>query len=161
MSERRTSERIGDLLVRRGIISPRQLEQALSLQQSSGIFLGAILVGEGWISAEALLGVLSEQFGIPVEMLAPERVDWELAKQFPSSVLAEGRCFPIRATENTITVAIINPLDVAALSTFERAARYRTVQPILVLERELQAVVRAWRQRSLANLSSRLDQPEA
>jgi hypothetical protein len=161
MSERRTADRIGDLLVRRGVITARQLEQALALQRSSGIFLGALLVGQGWVAPEALLEALSEQFGIPIERLAPERIDWALAAQFPASVLAEGRCFPLRATEQAVTVAIINPLDVAALSTFERAARFRKVAPVLVLEQELQAVVRAWRVRSLADLTSKLDEPEA
>ena len=158
MTGRRSTKRIGELLVQRGLISAEQLEQALAEQRSTREFLGAMLIRQGVIQPEALLEVLSEQFGIPHESLTPQDVDWRVVKQFPASVLAEGRCFPIRASEETVTVAVANPLDAWGLSAIEKAeaARFRKIETVLVLERELQVVYQAYKQRSLRAIEERL-----
>ena len=152
----RTAKRLGELLVDRGLITRGQLERALALQRSRKTFLGQILIEEGWVGQEALRDALAEQFGMPVEPLDPGAVDWAVVEQFPTAALAAGRCFPIRATEETVTVALANPLDAEALSAVERRSGFREVRPVLVLERELEAVIQAWHQRSLRLVTDRL-----
>ena len=153
----RDTKRIGELLVERGLITPRQLERALERQRSTGQFLGAILVGMGVIREEALLEAMSRQFGIPCEPLDPSRIDWEVAKQFPASVVGGGKGFPIRTDGQSVTVAISNPLDVWTLSDLERLAGRRPVRPVLVLERELRAVVQEYQRRAFRALEARLN----
>jgi len=152
----RSTKRIGELLVQRGLVSEGQLAQALTEQRSTRQFLGAILVQRGWIQPQALLEVLSEQFGMRHESLALDQIDWRIAAQFPPSVLKEGKCFPIRATEETVTVALANPLDLELLSAFESVAKFRRIEPVLVLESDLQAVCQAYRRRALQAIEERL-----
>jgi len=152
----RPTKRIGELLVQHGLISEGQLAQALTEQRASKQFLGAILVQRGWIQPQALLEALSEQFGMRYESLAPGQVDWRMTAQFPPSVLKEGKCFPIRATEECVTVALANPLDAELLSAFEKVAKFRKIEPVLVLESELQAVCQAYRHRALQAIEERL-----
>jgi hypothetical protein len=57
-----------------------------------------------------------------------------------------------------VTVAIANPLDAWSLSGMEKAAGFRTVKPVLVLEQELQQVFQRYRQQLLRHIESRLDQ---
>jgi general secretion pathway protein E len=59
-------QRIGDLLVERGIIGPPDVAKALAFQQQFGGRLGSILVRLGALSEESLLPVLAAQLGIPV-----------------------------------------------------------------------------------------------
>jgi type IV pilus assembly protein PilB len=145
-------KRLGELMVERGLISREQLDHALAEQRLTKEFLGTILVREGWATPEALLAALSARFGIPHESLRLDRVDWSIAKQFPASALAEGKCFPVRANEESVTVAIANPLELSTLSGIERVAGFRRVQPVLVLERELQAVLKAYQQQVLRGI---------
>jgi hypothetical protein len=145
------------MLVDRRLITREQLDRALAQQRLTQEFLGTTLIRMGLIQPEALLTMLSEQFQIPRERLLPDRVDWSVAKQFPASVLSEGRCFPIRADEESVTVAIANPLDAWSLSAVERAARFRSVKPVLVSQPELDAVLQAYRQRLLQTLNTHLD----
>lgn len=156
MSANQPAKRLGELLVARRLITPAQLQEALRQQEATKEFLGAVLVRTGLIKAEALLTTLSEQFGIPHESLSPERVDWTVVGQFAASALADGRCFPIRADEQSVTVAIVNPLDAWALSAVEQAARFRTVKPVLVLERELHQVMQAYRQKLARSITAQL-----
>ena len=152
------TKRIGELLIERGLINARQLEQALERQRSSGQFLGAILVDMGAVTERALVETVARQFGLPYESLDQARVDWAVARQFPAAVLSTGRGFPIRADNDGITLAIANPLDVWTLSEFERAAGHRVVRPVLVLERELQAVVQVHRRQVLQAMEAKLSE---
>ncbi len=81
-----------------------------------------------------------------------------MAKQFPASVLAEGKCFPIRADEESVTVAIADPLDAWVLSAIEKFAKFRTVKPVLVLADELRSVLQAYHQQSLRSIETQLSQ---
>jgi type IV pilus assembly protein PilB len=150
------TKRIGELLVERGLITPHHLEQALKRQRVTGDFLGATLVGMGVLTEQALLETMSTQFGFPHEALETTRINWEVAKEFPRAVVSEGKAFPIRADKQTVTVAISNPLDAWTLSAMERAAGKRMVLPVLVLERELQKVVKEFQRRTIEALEARL-----
>ena len=151
-----SNKRIGELLMQRGLLTSRQLDDALTQQRSTGEFLGAILQRRGWVTPEALLEAFSERFGIPQERVSPAQVDWAVVKGFPVSVLLQGDCFPIRADALTVTVAISNPLDAWSLSAMERAAGTRTIKPVLVLERELAAVIQAYQHRALQAFAEHL-----
>lgn len=55
-------DRLGDLLLKRGTITPAQLEQALDMQAiGTGLPLGQLLVDLGALSPAELAGVLLEQ----------------------------------------------------------------------------------------------------
>ena len=61
---------LGELLVERGFIVPRELEAALAEQERTGRKLGEILVSHGAITGSQLTRVLVEQAGLRVD--APE-----------------------------------------------------------------------------------------
>ncbi|MEE4236494.1 MAG: ATPase, T2SS/T4P/T4SS family [Anderseniella sp.] len=65
-ADRLRSFPIGEMLVKRGLISNLDLDKALALQKQMPGRLGAILVRLGALSEDALLPVLSEQTGFPV-----------------------------------------------------------------------------------------------
>ena len=159
MRSTQPTRRLGELLRARGVITQGQLEHALAQQRLTGEFLGTLLLKLGAVTEQQLLEAFSEQFGIPCEHLEFDQVDWSLAKQLAPSALEGGKCFPIRATPTAVTVAIINPLDAWALSAMEKAAGMRTVKPVLVLERDLQAVLKEHRRQTLQLLAQRLTKP--
>jgi hypothetical protein len=50
---------IGRFLVERGLITEDELEKALAEQRESGLRLGEILVGKGWVSGPELAAIVS------------------------------------------------------------------------------------------------------
>jgi len=160
MNANPSGKRIGELLIERGLLTQAQLEEALTHQQSSREFLGALLVRLGMVKEDALVQALSARYGIPFESLDPERIDWAVAGRFPESLLTEGKGFPVRGDAHTVVVAVLNPLDALTLSAFQQAAGSRTVKPVLVIERDLQAVLRTHKQRRLQAIAARLDNPQ-
>ena len=70
--------RIGDLLVKNGLVSPADLNSGLEIQRTVGGRLGMILVRLGALSEADLLRYLSQQLGLAVqtreEMPSPDQV---------------------------------------------------------------------------------------
>lgn len=54
--------KLGEILVRKQLISESQLQQALMLQASCSQQLGQILIKQGWISEHCLGQALREQY---------------------------------------------------------------------------------------------------
>ena len=57
---------LGQLLLAAGLISPADLERALTLQQQIGGRLGGLLIRIGAVSEDNLLPVLAEQLAMPL-----------------------------------------------------------------------------------------------
>jgi hypothetical protein len=55
---------LGELLVEKGLVTERELEHALAVQEETGRLLGAILVERGYVSGPALAVALAEQYGV-------------------------------------------------------------------------------------------------
>ena len=70
-----SSNRLGELLVRNGLITDDQLVKALGEQQSTGGRLGSSLVKLGFISEDELSAFLSKQYGVPSVNLNEFEVD--------------------------------------------------------------------------------------
>ena len=57
--------RLGELLVKEGLINLTQLEKAVAVQRQEGGHLGEILVRLGMIKDEQLVSILAKQLNIP------------------------------------------------------------------------------------------------
>ena len=138
--------RLGEILIKKGMISQAQLHDALLAQKINTGFLGAILVNKGVLASRQLAEALSEQFDIPLVDLKSQYIDAETARKFSSSVILDHKCFPLRQDENCVTVAMLNPLNAVAIAKVEEEAHPRTVKWILVIEEDMNEAVKNYRQ---------------
>ena len=141
-----SSKRLGEILIEKGLITQKQLEDALKEQKASGEFLGNILIAMGWINKESLSEGLAEQFGIPLVELKNQNIDVEMVHRFSSSIIVDYQCFPIREDEESVTVAIINPLNALAISKIEEAVKPRKVNFVMVGEEDIKQAIQNYRQ---------------
>ena len=75
-----TAERLGDLLVREGLITREQLDKALQEQKQSGTRVGYNLVKLGFIQETDLTKMLARQYKMPAVDLSRFEVDPRIAK---------------------------------------------------------------------------------
>ncbi len=108
-------KRIGEILQDIGLVDEKQLTAALQEQKETRESLGTILVRMGVISSEDLCNALAEQFGMDVIDLSKEKIDPQALRKVPSSIAKRQKLIPIRLDDNTLTVAMSNPLDFLAL----------------------------------------------
>ena len=111
----RGRKRLGEILQDIGLITEDQMQLALEEQKVTRESLGAILVRMGVITSQALCSALATQFGMNVIKLSGEEVSDDALKKVPPTIAKRQKIVPIRMENNTLTVAMANPLDFLAL----------------------------------------------
>jgi type IV pilus assembly protein PilB len=109
------SRRLGDLLVREGLIDQEGLQRALVEQKATNEKLGSILVRLNLISDDQLIDFLSKQYGIPSIQLSQLDIDAELLKLVPSQIARKYEVLPIQRSGNQLTLAMADPTNVFAV----------------------------------------------
>jgi len=146
---------IGEILVEKNLVTEEQLQTALSEQQQTKEFLGTILIRRSFISEEDLLKVLSEQFDMPYRVLKNKYLDLALGKQFSSSLIFDHKCFPVEQNEESVTVAVIDPLDVVTISEAERKVFPRKLKALLTSPEDMDDVLKRYRQYMVRELTDK------
>ncbi len=123
----RKQVRLGDLLVKEGIVSKEELLLALKKQQeykAKGQYkkLGEILLELGFVNEKQILDALSKQLNIPFIDLYGEKIDYDFIASYPYNLLEKHLVLPFKADEDFIYVATADPLDYDALDLIERLA---------------------------------------
>jgi hypothetical protein len=105
--------RIGDLLVKAGVITDAQLKAALQEQGQWGGKLGDILVRMEFLTEEVLVRALSKQSGIPRADLGGQAPPREALDKIPPDVAEEFGVIPLQMQEDgrTLLVAMSDPLN--------------------------------------------------
>ncbi|MDD5466086.1 MAG: hypothetical protein PHP73_07110 [Candidatus Omnitrophica bacterium] len=140
------NKKLGQILIEKGLITLKQLEEALDEQSRTKEFLGKILLDKNQIKELDLLKTLSEQFNIPIVNLRHSYTDWALIKSFGSSSILDYKCFPLKKDKWSVTFAITNPLDAWALKKIEEEARGLEVKLALVSQGDMLEVIKGYRQ---------------
>jgi len=122
--------RIGDLLLKKGLISAQKLEEAIALQKKTRQRLGNILVKKGWVSEEVFLQTLSEQLTIPYVVIRPGLYDSEIFESLDREVLSRLKMIPMFLVHGELTLATSSPQAMASFGEIEEKLSCK-VKPIL------------------------------
>ena len=110
------SSRIGELLVRTGLITPDQLAKAQEQSRNTNTFVGTQLVNLGFISQDDLLQTVSEQYGVPIIQLLDYTFDENVIQLIPQNLATKHALLPIVKKDQTLTVAMVDPTNIVALN---------------------------------------------
>jgi type IV pilus assembly protein PilB len=119
-----TPERIGDLLVREGLITREQLDRALAEQKQNGTRVGYNLVKLGFIPETELTKMLARQFRMPAVDLSRFEVDPRIAKLIPADLAVKHLVLPLKRDGRTLTVAMADPTNLGVLEDLKFITRY-------------------------------------
>lgn len=106
-------ERLGELLIKAGLLDQAGLERALNEQKRWGGYLGRYLVDLGLISEETLVRALSTQCRVPAVAIEPHRLDAQVARLIPQELCEQHHviCFGLDEQKRFIDVAMADPLS--------------------------------------------------
>jgi type IV pilus assembly protein PilB len=119
-----SSERLGDLLVREGLITREQLEKALQEQKQNGTRVGYNLVKLGFVQETELTKMLARQFKMPAVDLSRFEVDPKIVKLIPGDIAIKNLVLPLKRDGRTLTVAMADPTNLAVLEDLKFITRY-------------------------------------
>lgn len=133
-------DNIGQELVDAGLISHDQLAVAQETKKNLGGDLGHILIKKGFVTEEQILEFLSKRLNIPFVSLREYAIDPEVTKVIPLSLVRKYHFMPLFKIEDTLTVAMADPLDVFAIDELRAALKCR-IQPLLASGSEIEQLV--------------------
>lgn len=134
--KRLVSKQIGEILKENGIIKDAQLKKALEVQKEKGGLIGEILISLGFAKEEDIAQALTIQYGFPYLPLDNYSIDQDVIKVIPSEMAKKHGVIPIDKIGTTITVAMANPLNAAALEEIEGLTKC-DVQPFVTTSSSL------------------------
>jgi type IV pilus assembly protein PilB len=133
-------ERVITTLVSRGLVTRKQLEEALAQQRPGDRGLHRVLVDQGLVSESDLLGALSEGLGIPLISLSRLKLDPALKALIPRELAAQYELVPVSCMGQTLTVAMADPLNIFALDTITTATGL-SINPMLGTPTEIREAI--------------------
>jgi len=118
--KKRTDERLGEMLLRQGIISEKQLEEALNIQDKDGGLLGENFIKLGYVSEREIAQAIVSQYGFPYMPLANYDINPEAVKLVPEEISRRYSVVPLDVIGDIIIVAMPNPLDKKCIDELEK-----------------------------------------
>jgi type IV pilus assembly protein PilB len=103
--------RLGDVLVRQGVLTAEQVAAGLAVQRQSSQrrFLGEILVELGFCAEDDIVGALAHSYGVPYARLTPKIVDASVVDCLPREFLDRHTVLPLFKVRDVLTVAMAEP----------------------------------------------------
>ena len=133
MATKVAQDRLGELLVREGLITAEQLQKALREARESDTRLGYALVKLGFVQEEHLTRMLAKQYRVQAVDLTKVTVDPKILKTITGEVAYKHMVLPLRRVGRTLTIAMANPSDLGAIDDLKFITRYE-IEPVIVGE---------------------------
>jgi len=131
----------GEILVKRGLLTQRQLEMSRSAV-TDGARLDQAAVDMGFITEEAALKALGEEVGIDYVDLPDVRIDPAVLANFPQKLIHRQNVFPLRRENGSLIVATSDPFDLYPLDEIS-AATGLSVIPVLSSREEINKLIKS------------------
>jgi len=116
--------KLGELLIKEGLITAADLDKAISFQRKEGGRLGEVLTKLGYVKEEQIVRVIGKQLAIPflshdTGMLKPA-LDQKLENYIPQEFAVKNFVLPISHTLQSLTVAMADPLDLILIDNVRK-----------------------------------------
>ena len=129
--------RIGQIFVDLGFITDDQLEALLEEQQQHpGQLLGKVAEAQGLLNEEQLAQALAEQFSMQVIHLADTVVPPNVLTLVTETMAQMYRIIPISFRENTLTIALCDPQNLAIQDELRTFLGY-DIRAVVATERDI------------------------
>ena len=126
--------------MKEGLINEEQLKIALKAQSKEGGRLGEVLAKMALVREEDIVKALASQLKIPyaskVSGLLKPAADQELEKIIPSDVARQNLILPLSRKLNSLTCALVDPLDVIMIDNIKRMTGCE-INPIITTQTDL------------------------
>jgi len=140
MAEPRKKIRIGDLMVRNGVISEEQLMHALSVQKKTGAKLGNTLIDLNLVTSQQFHEFLATQLDLPYIDLKHYNYQAETVRMLPETAARRFRAIALSPEHGRMLVGLADPTDLHAYDELAKILK-RPVDIAVVKEDELLKVL--------------------
>ena len=135
--------RVGEALLKEGVLSEEQLKRALAQQKSSGQMLGEMLVTQGVISNAVLVRALAKCLGVRGVQLRHGLIDPAVIKLIGEEEAIRLKVVPMFKVHGTLTVAMAEPQSLPVIDRLRELTKCK-IRPVLALEASITEFVKKY-----------------
>ena len=141
---KKSKEKLGQILLKEGLITEEQLEKAIEIQKKDGTRLGETLINLGILTEKDIVVAMAKQLSIPYAsyakgLLKPSE-NQDLAKLVPEDYARKNMLIPVSRHMDSLTVAFMDPLDLIAIDNLKRMTGC-DINPIISTKTDLQRAI--------------------
>ncbi len=123
-----------------GVITDRQLNDALEVHNVTGSPLGRVLVDLGYATQGAILSVMARQIGIPYVDFAEQRPQPDAVAAVPKELASRYVLMPVAIEDGRLSVAMADPQNVLALDDLRIVTGYE-IRPGISTKDDILAMI--------------------
>ena len=141
---KKSREKLGQILLKEGLITEEQLDKAIEIQKKEGTRLGETLINLGIVTEKDIVVAMAKQLSIPYAsyakgLLKPAEGQ-DLSKLIPEDYARKNMLLPISKHMNSLTIAFMDPLDLIAIDNLKRMTNCE-INPIIATKSDLQRAI--------------------
>lgn len=146
--------KLGELLVKNGLLTEERLNKALELQKEKKERLGRILVELEYISEDKICDFLSTQMNVPKVNLKDREFSFFNKALLP--IIKRKMVLPVAKNNTTIILAMADPLDVITMDDIRRMTGC-DIKPVITTESQMLEAIKRYESAFLAQELQRAD----
>jgi type IV pilus assembly protein PilB len=135
-------QRLGDILVARGLMDRGRIDEALVLQKKHNKQLAQIVIDQGWVSEQDVLQALSDQLAVPHLRLRAGLFDPAVVALIDRDTARRLRVLPLFKVRGMVWLATSQPQAIPMLREAEEAMGAK-VRPVLALDGDIGKILDA------------------
>lgn len=135
---------IGELLLKKGIITQEQLNAAYDEHMRTNAKIGAIFVSRGFATEEDIARALSEQLDFAYVDLSTYQIQPDALSVIPAQAAARLNVIPLFKVEDSLTIAMSDPLDIEIIDELSSLAGALRIKPILATSSAINEAIKKY-----------------
>jgi type IV pilus assembly protein PilB len=147
-----------DILIKKGVISRDQLQEATAVQKSTGAKLADALVKLGYCSAQDVMTAIAEFHNLQFVDLTEMTIPAAVVELVPESVARENVILPLAQDNGTLKIIMSDPMDLDTIQKLQFILN-KDIQPVLApREQIIEAINRYYGQSETESVDSMLQE---
>lgn len=135
-------QRLGNILIEKGLLTLERLQEALELQKRAGgsKLLGEILIEREFCTEDQVTECLAQVYSLPYAKLEPRLADARIVDVLPREYIEKNLVFPLFKIRGVLTVALCEPTNLFLLDEMSRATNLQ-VQVVAASPKDIRRMI--------------------
>ncbi len=134
-------EYVLQILIERGFLTQEQVEAAAKSMRAENETTLDVLVSGGTIGEDEVLGTVADQFGLKYCHVNADAINHDVTKEITSEIAKKYGVVPVVADDESITVALSDPMGYDAIDSLRYVLHGRDVQAVIAPRSEVEAAM--------------------
>ncbi|MGD0168162.1 MAG: GspE/PulE family protein [Smithella sp.] len=136
----RIKQRLGEILVKQGVLTEEMLVKILSDQKKTNLKIGQFLIRQGILQEKQIIDLLCEQLNLQKYQINKFPLDLNLVRYIPIEFAQKNQVVPLKLQGNLLTVAVVDPLETKIFDSIEKLTNME-VEPVICSEMEINQLI--------------------